>query len=174
MWNRSSGIVPGRRYRLESICAREEKEVKLPVAQSCPTLCNPMDYSLPVSSVHRIFQTRILEWTAIPFSRGPSPPRVRTQVSCIAGRFFTIWASREAHQRRECPANSASPVCTFLLNSILMPSCGRLELKSWRQCLHHINQQMIQLNSFCPPSHLPTRAVYWSTTVGRHWHVCEI
>ena len=65
------------------------------VAQSCPTLCNPMD-SLPGSSVHGILQARILEWVAISFSRGSSWPRDRTQVSCIAGRRFTIWATREA------------------------------------------------------------------------------
>ena len=56
------------------------------VAQSCPTLCDPMDYSLPGSSVHGIFQARVLEWIAISFSRGSSWPRDRTQVSCVAGR----------------------------------------------------------------------------------------
>ena len=66
------------------------------VAQSCPTLWDPMDCSLPGSSVHRIFQARILKWVAIPFSKISSWPRDRTQVSCIAGRFFTIWATREA------------------------------------------------------------------------------
>ena len=60
------------------------------VAQSCPSLCNPMDCSLPGFSVLEIFQARILEWIAIPFSRGSSLPRDRTLVSCIAGRFFTI------------------------------------------------------------------------------------
>ena len=52
--------------------------------------------SLPGSSVHGILQTRILEWIAIPFSRGSSRPRDWTQVSFIVGRFFTIWATREA------------------------------------------------------------------------------
>ena len=52
-------------------------------------------YSLPGSSVHGIFQARILEWVAIPFSRGSSWPRDQTWVSCIAGGFFTVWASRE-------------------------------------------------------------------------------
>ena len=49
----------------------------------------PLDYSPPGSSVHGIFQARILEWVAISFSRGTSRPRSRTWVSCIAGRFFT-------------------------------------------------------------------------------------
>ena len=67
------------------------------VAQSCLTLCNLTDCSPPGSSVYGIVQARILEWVAIPLSRGPSPPRDRTHVPCIAGRFFTFWAIREAH-----------------------------------------------------------------------------
>ena len=54
-----------------------------------------MDCSPPGSSVHGILQARILEWVAIPFSRGYSQPRDQTWVSCIADRFFTIWATRE-------------------------------------------------------------------------------
>ena len=64
-------------------------------AQSFLILCNPMDYSLPGSSVHGILLARILEWVAIPFSRGSSQPRDQTWISCIEGRFFTIWATRE-------------------------------------------------------------------------------
>ena len=64
--------------------------VCLCVTQSCPTLCDPMDCSPPGSSVHGILQARILEWLAIPFSRGSSQPRDQTQVSCIAGGFFTV------------------------------------------------------------------------------------
>ena len=63
-------------------------EVK--VAQSCSTLCHSMDYV-----VHGILQARILEWVAYPFSSGSSPPRNWIRVSCIAGRFFTSWATRE-------------------------------------------------------------------------------
>ena len=105
------------------------------VAQSCPILWDPMDCSPPASSVHGILQARILEWVAIPFSRGSSQPRIKprspalqvdslpseppgkpkntrviayplssgcsqpmsqTGVSCIAGRFFTSWATKEA------------------------------------------------------------------------------
>ena len=69
------------------------------VAQSCPTLCDPMDCSLPCSSIHGIFQARVLEWVAIAFSRGSSRPRDRTPVSLIVGRRFTVWASREALYR---------------------------------------------------------------------------
>ena len=72
------------------------------VAQSCPTLCDPVDCSPPGSTVHGIFQARILEWVAISFSRGSSWPRDRTQVSCIAGIFFTDWAMREASVQLIC------------------------------------------------------------------------
>ena len=65
------------------------------LAQSCPTLCDPMDCSLPGSSIHGIFQARVLEWVAISFSRGSSWPRDQTQVYRIAGRCLTVWAARE-------------------------------------------------------------------------------
>ena len=64
--------------------------VFLEVTQLYLTLCNPMDYT-----VHTILQARILEWVAIPFSRGSSQPRNRTQFSYIVGRFFTNWATRD-------------------------------------------------------------------------------
>ena len=60
------------------------KPVKMKVAQSCPTLYDPIDYP-----VHRILQARILEWVDFPFSRGSSQPRDQTQVSSNAGGFFT-------------------------------------------------------------------------------------
>ena len=66
------------------------------VAQSCLTLCNPVDCSPPGSSIHGILQARVLEWDAIAFSRGSSRPRDRTQVFHIAGRRFNLWATREA------------------------------------------------------------------------------
>ena len=62
------------------------------VAQSCLTLCDPMDCSLPGSSVHGIFQAIVLEWIAISFSRGSSQPRDWTRVSRIVDRRLTIWA----------------------------------------------------------------------------------
>ena len=67
------------------------------VAQLCPTLCDPMDYiarQAPLSI--RILQARILEWVAYSFSRGTSRPRDWTRVSCVAGGFFTSWATRES------------------------------------------------------------------------------
>ena len=68
-------------------------------AQSCLTLCALLDCSLPGSSVHGIFQVRVLKWVAMPSSRGSSWPKNRTLVSCVsctAGGFFTCWAIREA------------------------------------------------------------------------------
>ena len=62
-------------------------------AQSCLTLCDPMDCSPPGSLSMGILQERILEWIAMPSSRGSSQPRDRTLVSHIAGRFFTVWAT---------------------------------------------------------------------------------
>ena len=66
------------------------------VTQLCPPLCDPMNCSPPGSFVHGILQARVLEWIAISFSRGYSWPRDRTRVSCIAGRRFTVWATRES------------------------------------------------------------------------------
>ena len=68
------------------------------VAQSRPTLCDLMDCSPLGSSDHEVLQARIVEWVAMPSSRGSSQPRNRTQVSRIAGRYFTVWATWEAHQ----------------------------------------------------------------------------
>ena len=63
------------------------------VTQSHLTLCNPLD-----CIVHGILQARMMEWVAFPFSRGSSQPRDRTRISCIAGWFFTSWATREAQE----------------------------------------------------------------------------
>ena len=68
--------------------AEEISVVFSEVAQSCPTLCDPMGCSLPGYPIHGILQVRVLEWVAISFSRGSSRPRDRTQVSHIPGRRF--------------------------------------------------------------------------------------
>ena len=69
------------------------------VAQLCPTLCDPLAYSLPGSPVHGIFQAIVLECIAISFSRGSSQPRARTRVSRAVDRRFTIWATREVSSK---------------------------------------------------------------------------
>ena len=87
-------------------------------------LCNPM--SLPGSSVHGILQAKILKWLAIPFSRGSSRPRHWIQFSCIAGRFFTVWATGK-------PLNNdagiyKNHIATFMLNGTTLK-----QLYPWNQ-----------------------------------------
>ena len=67
------------------------------VAQSCPTLCN----CTVCSPVHGILQARILEWIAIPFSRGTFQPRDQTLVFCLTGRFFTVWATGKSPKKKK-------------------------------------------------------------------------
>ena len=80
-------------------CISGKSWVCVLLIQLCLTVCEPMDCSPPGSSVHVILQARILEWTAIPLTKGSSQPTDGTQVSCISGRFFTvcftIWATQE-------------------------------------------------------------------------------
>ena len=78
--------------------------MKVKVAQLCPTLCDTMD-----NTVHGILQARILEWVAFPFSRGSAQPSDRTQVSPIAGGFFTNWANREAQGRNNSNSTKTLP-----------------------------------------------------------------
>ena len=79
-------------------------KAKALVAQLCLTLHDPLDCSPPGSSVHGILQARRLGRVAISFSRRSSQPRDQTRVSCIGGRFFTIWAPRESPDFRATPA----------------------------------------------------------------------
>ena len=91
--------------------------------QSCLTLCNPIDGSPPGSAIPGILQARILKWVAIPFSRGSSQLRDQTQVSCIAGRFSTVWATREAFKLH-------FPFLPKSRTVFLLWSCGSLEVYS--------------------------------------------
>ena len=98
--------------------------VKSEVAQLCPTLCNPKDCSLPGSSVHGIFQARILEWGAIAFSRRSYQPRDWTQVSCIVDRRFTIWATREVLSNLDSILKSRDitlPIKVHLVKAMVFP-----------------------------------------------------
>ena len=88
------------------------------------SLWKSVDCTLPGSSVHGILQARILEWVTVPFSRGSSQPRDWTQVSHIAGRFFTMWATREAQKH-----------LTKEKNHFVTP-------KWWQKRLKHRCQQM--------------------------------
>ena len=74
---------------MKSLCCTSETKQKV--------LSRVWLFATPWTIVHGILQARILEWVTFPFSRGSSQPRERTQVSCIIGRFFISWATREAH-----------------------------------------------------------------------------
>ena len=87
---------------IDTIKTQSESEV----AQSYPTFCNPIDCSLPGSSVYGIFQAIVLEWIAIFFSRGSSQPRAQIQVSRIVERCFTIWATREVQDSKHYGINN--------------------------------------------------------------------
>ena len=134
-------LMPVLRYLMYKV-SREylvisfSKESESEVAQSCPTLCDPMDSSPPGSSLHGILQARILEWVAIPFSRGSSQPRDRTWVSHIAGRRFIIWATREAHHlAKKVKVKSLSRVRLFATPWTLAyqapPSMGFSKQEYW-------------------------------------------
>ena len=113
------------------------------VTQSCPTLCNPMDYT-----VRGILQARRLEWVAFPFSRGSSQPRDRSQVSHIAGGFFISWATREALLR---------PSKAIMFTSLCQHGCCTLIQKKgiWKyysqkvsgSVLNQVNNEYIKTRS---------------------------
>ena len=111
-----------------SSSGRQEIEVTNIVPQLCPTLCDPMDCSLPGSSVHGIFQAIVLEWIAISFSSGTSQPRDGTQVSCIVDRCFTIWATREVQQI----------YIHLITTGIQMKILARCKVAFWKMKLHMI------------------------------------
>ena len=83
-------------------------------------LCNPLDCSPPSFSVHAILQARVLEWVVISLSRGSSGPRNQTWVSCLAGRYFTDWATREVSEGGDiCILGADSHCCTAEANTTL-------------------------------------------------------
>ena len=108
-------------------------KMKVLVAQSCPTLYNLRHCSPPGSSVHGILQARILKWVAIPFSRKSSLPRDWTWVFCIAGRFFTIWVTRETHDQTRWVLISRFLwlYCGYRILSLSLHLCVCLCLSVW-------------------------------------------
>ena len=93
------------------------------VTQSCPTLCDPMDCSLPRSSVHGIFQARVLEWVAISFSRGSSRPMDRIQVSHIVGRRFISQSLRKCTVKPQWSITSGLMWEHACMHAKLLQSC---------------------------------------------------
>ena len=107
------------------------------VAQSCPTLCDPMDCSPPGSSVHRIFQTRILEWVAISSSRGSSQSRDQTRISCIGRSVLypsTTWEAPNHCLPVGFLRNSAIPWQKWVVHLHLEQSRSFF-FSSWKQLL---------------------------------------
>ena len=97
-----------------------KRKVKVKVTRLCPTPSDPMDYT-----VHGILQARILEWVVFPFSRGPSQPRDRTQISHIADRFFTSWATRKALQKE-----TSYLLCRVIIYCLLLRKISYVEISS--------------------------------------------
>ena len=102
----------------------------------------PYNCSLPGSSIHGILQTRILEWVAISFSRGSSQPRDWTWVFCIAGRFFTVWATKKGHVCVWCVYTHTHTYIWYIFGINLLMSIlncrktwGRLNLKKRQKIL---------------------------------------
>ena len=138
----------------ETMWGLDCKESCVLVTQACPTLCNPTDCSPPGFSAHGILQARILEWIAIPFSRGTSQPRDWALVSCLTGKFFTIWATKKAEHRRidafelwcwrrllRVPWTARRSNLSILKE--ISPGCSleRLILKLKLQCFGHLMQR---------------------------------
>ena len=118
-------------------------------AKSSLTLCDPMDCSLPGSSVHGIFQERMLEWVTTPPSRGSSPPRDQTHVSCIscmAGGFFTANTPREAlwilvivvQSLKSCPALGDHMDCSMVASPISWSFLKLMSIVLMITSYHHI------------------------------------
>ena len=134
------------------------------VTQSCSTLCDPMDCSPPGSSLHGILQARILEWVAIPFSRGSSRLRDGTQVSCPAVRFFAVWATREALRME---AGTEVSGCTLRTPEV-SPGCEQAAFFLWLSLLSgllvfptpHSTRMMLTVS-------LPSRK--WVNTLNVMW-----
>ena len=117
------------------------------VAQLCLTLCDPMDCSLSGSSVHGIFQARVLDCIAISFFRGSSWPRNWTWVSRIAGRRFTVWATREAHNWRQDDINVLRDKSMFdawlKLSHSRLAHCLKGQIELWQVRMKVFQKQIV-------------------------------
>ena len=142
-WNRNWWQwIKGWYETTEILQSGKGSEVK--VTQSCLTLWDPLDYT-----VHGILQARILEWVAVPFSRGSSQPRDWTQVFLIAGGFFTSWATREAQENW---SGQPMPSPADLLDPRIEPGSPALQVDSsptklsgalWNEYLSRPNQVVL-------------------------------
>ena len=135
------------------------EKVKVLVTQLCLTLWYATDCSLTCSFVHGILQARILEWVAISFSKGSSRPRDQIQVSHIVGRFFTIWATREAQ----------SQALMFCYKAPVTLTSKNLPLTIFLKCPFFGAQKSHSLPCFSFQFHLGVHHLYtnvsWSSVV---------
>ena len=116
---------------LDSTVSSRKPKVKVKVAQSCPTLCDPMDYT-----VHEILQATLLEWVAFPFSRGSSQPTDWTQVSLIAGGFFTSWTTGKS--------KNTGVGSLYLLQGIFLTQESNQGLLDCRRILYQLSYEGAQ------------------------------
>ena len=121
---------------------------KLPCVLSSSVMsnsCDSIDLNLPCSSVHGILQGRILEWVAISFSRGYSPPRNWSWVSCIIGRLFTNWGMREASRKLLVLINEISKIAGYKINTQRYAASLYTNKKFFFN-YHHIKKNKISRN----------------------------
>ena len=165
----------------DKITIKERKGKESEVAQSCPTLCDPMECSLPGSSVHGIFQAIVLERIAISFSSRSSRPRDGTQVSRLVERRFTVWATRTlplfshcddtAWERRENSAERNVKPSTFHSNfsGPVLDFCTHLYCcRGARASLSHSRNTLHSPNP-CDPD---KRGGYFPILQSKAHHLC--
>ena len=133
---------------------RDNEESESEVAQLCLTICNPMDCSLPVSSIHGIFQARVLKWVAISFPGASSWPRDCPRVSCIVSRCFPVWVTWEDGNIEDTSIFYSQSDYLFysflILPSVQLLSCVGLFVTPWAVACQS------------PPSMGFSRKEYWS------------
>ena len=147
-------------WKLRHCCGRNEDlrcgmGMKVIVAQSCPTLCDAMDYTVP-----GILQVRILEWVAVPFSRESAQPRGQTKVSHVAGGFLTSWAIRGA-QEMQIPEWIEIKVVTEPLESLWASFVSRNSSSSW---LRRLASCLKTINTITWDSSLESRCLFLKPT----------
>ena len=145
------------------------QKVKVKFAQLCPTLWDPKDYT-----VHEILQARILEWVAFPFSRGYSQLRDRTDISHIAGGFFTSWATRYWYEKRRVfyRHRKKAKVChladlfhpwSIFLVPLIVPDCLQTPVPYWEQG---------PVQSMCPQCRRAVQLTKCKRKIARAGRVC--
>ena len=132
---------------------------EIEVIQLCPTLWDPMDCSLPRSSIHGIFQTRVLEWVAISLSRESSQPRDQIWVSCVVGRCCMVWATREGKDK-------GNKLPCFPLTSVSETFFSSVQFSRWVMS-NSLRPHGLQHTR--PPCPSPTPTVYSNSRPLRRW-----